>query len=80
MIKFGNAPTPSQTRIDFMKAEASRRMELQKTKSAGDLRRLGLAPGPVDTFKLQDAIRAAKLEPRAAIQLKSELASIGWLD
>jgi hypothetical protein len=80
-IKIGNYD-PATSRRESLRAEAERRFALAEMQAAGALKRLGIQPtgGKLNVFELDKILSEKRMEPRERIALKSQLASIGWID
>jgi hypothetical protein len=74
--------TQSHTRNwqqDWLHAEAERRYALAEVKAKGDMRRLGLKPGPIDVNLLDAALRSNNVSIHQRIAIKKELSELGWI-
>jgi hypothetical protein len=72
--------SPSEERFGFLLADAEEKYRLAYIECAGALRRIGLEPGRVHIFKLQEAMDRANLDRTARMALKMQLARLHLLD
>jgi hypothetical protein len=82
MIKIGDVPSPSQVRLDAMRAYAERRYNLLELQCSASLKRLGIqATGAkLNIFEIDRVLAEKHMLPGDRIALKSQLAQLGWID